>query len=85
MDDKITDKLWIFLLGWAGLIFAVYPMTKDLAENQPETVSAMVKAIIFSFLLVLGFFIFSSHKKLGLLLFFVAVYPPITFFFKPPV
>ena len=67
MDDKITDKLWIFLLGWTGLIFAVYPMTKDLAENQPETVSAIVKAIIFSSLLILGFFIFfEKYEKKSL-------------------
>lgn len=67
MDDKITEKLWIFLLGWTGLIFAVYPMTKDYVENEPKTVYAMVLAIIFSFILVLGFFkFFEKYGKKSL-------------------
>ncbi len=46
-------KLWELLVGWAAMIFGIYPMTKDLVDGQPNTVPAMFYAIIFSATLVL--------------------------------
>ncbi len=62
MDDEGT-KLWEFLVGYAAIIFAVYPMTKDLIDNQTKTTLAMVLAVIFSFVLMFGLFIYFRLKK----------------------
>ncbi len=51
--DVQEEKYWITILAFAALVFAVYPMVKDLHENLGKSESIMLYTLFFSFVFML--------------------------------
>lgn len=54
MIDKEENEWTLFVLAWAALIFAAYPMVKDLVDTQGKTIIVMLLTLFFSFVLMIG-------------------------------
>jgi len=48
MTDEKEEKFWLWILAFAALIFAVYPMVKDFIENKENTILAMIFTLFFA-------------------------------------
>ncbi|VVB96662.1 Uncharacterised protein [uncultured archaeon] len=61
----MTDvKSWEVLIGFAALIFTLYPVIKDIVTEQTGAFSAFLLSIIFSFGIIVIFIVLIkiSHK-----------------------
>lgn len=60
----MTDGNWEFLVGFSAMIFAVYPMAKDVINKEPNSIVAIIMSMGFAAILTIGFlFLIKKIKK----------------------
>lgn len=62
----MADDLMEFLFGFAAMIFAGYPMVKDIVNHEPNAVASAVGTILFAAGITIGFLVtlkFTRNKK----------------------
>ncbi len=57
ITEQILEKEWLWIFAFAAMIYAVYPIAKDIVSNGIEALSAIAVTFLFS-----AFIIFIAHK-----------------------
>ncbi|NJD52089.1 MAG: hypothetical protein FIB07_04405 [Candidatus Methanoperedens sp.] len=63
MPDDSEDKYWIWILTFTALIFAIYPMIKDYAEDPAKTIWHMELTLFFAFVLIMVAHLYYKYIK----------------------